>query len=166
MSCLLCKFAGVTVWKPWRHLLLTVLEARSPRPRGGQSRRLPRVRTASLPRLSLQCEWLAGSHGHALADGGTAPVSALAFTWHSPWVLVRLQIFAFLRIPLTLVWAHPRLVVKKCLPSRRLRFNPWVRKVPWRRKWQPTPVFLPGRSHGQKSLRGYSSWSCKELDTT
>ena len=42
-------------------------------------------------------------------------------------------------------------------------FNPWVGKIPWRRKWQPTPVFLPGRSHGQRSLVGYSPWSCKEV---
>ena len=45
-------------------------------------------------------------------------------------------------------------------------FNPWVRKIPWRRKWQPTPVFLPGESHGQRSLVGYSLWDCKESDTT
>ena len=43
---------------------------------------------------------------------------------------------------------------------------PVVRKIPWRRKWQPTPVFLPGESHGQRSLQGYSSWGHKELDTT
>ncbi|MGE2787554.1 hypothetical protein ACQHMI_25705, partial [Escherichia coli] len=36
----------------------------------------------------------------------------------------------------------------------------------WRRKWQPTPVFLPGESHGQRSLVGYSPWSCKELNVT
>jgi len=41
---------------------------------------------------------------------------------------------------------------------RRCRFNPWVRKIPWRRKWQPTPVFLPGKSHRQRSLTGYSPW--------
>ena len=35
---------------------------------------------------------------------------------------------------------------------KRHGFNPWVRKIPWRRKWQPTPVFLPGKSHGQRSL--------------
>jgi len=35
-------------------------------------------------------------------------------------------------------------------------FNPWVRKIPWRRKQQPTPVFLPGESHGQRSLEGYN----------
>ena len=49
---------------------------------------------------------------------------------------------------------------------RRHRFNPWVGKIPWRRKWQPTPVFLSGRFHGQKSLAGCSSWGHRELDTT
>ena len=45
-------------------------------------------------------------------------------------------------------------------------FNPWVRKIPWRRKQQPTPVFLPRKFHGQRSLAGNSSWSCKESDTS
>ena len=44
--------------------------------------------------------------------------------------------------------------------------DPWVRKILWRRKWQPTPVFLPGKSQGQRSLVGYSPWGRKELDTT
>ena len=44
--------------------------------------------------------------------------------------------------------------------------DPWVGKIPWRRKWQPTPVFLPGESHGWKSLVGYSPWGRKESDTT
>ena len=48
----------------------------------------------------------------------------------------------------------------------RCGFNPWVGKSPWKRKWQPTPVFLHGESHGQRSLVGYSPWGCKELDTT
>ena len=42
----------------------------------------------------------------------------------------------------------------------------WVEKIPWRRKWQPTPVFLPGESHGQRSLVGYSPWGCKTLEMT
>ena len=45
-------------------------------------------------------------------------------------------------------------------------FHPWVRKIPWRRKWPPTAVFLPGESHGQRSLVGYSPRGCKESDTT
>ena len=46
------------------------------------------------------------------------------------------------------------------------RFSSWVRKIPWRRAWQPTPVFLPGESHGQRSLVGYSPWNPKKSDTT
>ena len=49
---------------------------------------------------------------------------------------------------------------------KRCRFHPWVGKIPWRRKWQPIPVFLPGESHGQKNLAGYSPWGRKELDMT
>ena len=54
----------------------------------------------------------------------------------------------------------------QCRRHKRHRFNPWVRKIPWRRTWQLTSVFLPGESHGQSSLVGYSSWGCKELDMT
>ena len=48
----------------------------------------------------------------------------------------------------------------------RLRFDPWVRKIAWRRAWQPTPVFLPRGPHGQRSLVGYSPWGHKQSDTT
>ena len=50
--------------------------------------------------------------------------------------------------------------------GQRYGFDPWVRKIPWMRKWQPTPVFLPGESHGQRILVGYSPWGHKESDTT
>ena len=46
------------------------------------------------------------------------------------------------------------------------RFDSWVRKVPWRRKWQSTPALLPGKSHGRRSLIGYSPWGCKDLGMT
>ena len=49
---------------------------------------------------------------------------------------------------------------------RRLRFVLGVGKIPWRRKWQPTTVFSPEKSHKQRSLVGYSSWGPKELDKT
>ena len=49
---------------------------------------------------------------------------------------------------------------------RRCRFDPWLGKIPWRRKWQPTPAFLPEKSHGQRSLVGYSPRGCKELGMT
>ena len=49
---------------------------------------------------------------------------------------------------------------------KRCEFSLWVGKIPWRRAGQSTPVFLPRESHGQRSLAGYSLWSCKELDPT
>ena len=67
------------------------------------------------------------------------------------------------------LWNLPRLPrllsVKEstcqCKKCQRLGFNSWVGKIPWRRKWQPTPVFLPGKSHGQRSLTCYSPWGLK-----
>ena len=53
-----------------------------------------------------------------------------------------------------------------CLQCGRPRFDPWVGKIPWRRKWQSTPVLLPGKSHGHRSLVGYSPCGRKESDTT
>ena len=50
--------------------------------------------------------------------------------------------------------------------TKRHGLNPWVGKIPWRRAWRPTPVFLPGESHGHQSLVGYSPWGRREADTT
>ena len=55
---------------------------------------------------------------------------------------------------------------KESACSVRLGFNPCIEKIPWRRKWQPTPVFLPEESHGRRILVGYSPWDRKESDTT
>jgi len=54
----------------------------------------------------------------------------------------------------------------QCLRLKRPAFYSWVRKIPWRRKWQPTLVFLPRKFHGQKILVGYSPWCREESDTT
>ena len=54
----------------------------------------------------------------------------------------------------------------QCRRRRRHRFHLWVGKIPWRRAWQPAPVFLPGESHRQSSLAGYSPRGHKESDTT
>ena len=48
--------------------------------------------------------------------------------------------------------------------NKRHGFDPWVGKIPWRRAWQPTPVFLPGEYHGQRKLASYSPWDPEELD--
>ena len=57
-------------------------------------------------------------------------------------------------------------MVKNLPQCRRPRFDPWVGKIAWKREWQPTPVFLPGKSHGQRSLVGYSPQGRKESDMT
>ena len=57
-----------------------------------------------------------------------------------------------------LIWLSGKESACQC---RGCWFNPWVGKVNWRRKWQPTPVFLPGKFHGRKSLAGYSPWGEK-----
>ena len=63
-------------------------------------------------------------------------------------------------------WASQVALVVKNPPASagdsRDVFDPWVRKIPWRRAWQPTPLFLPGESHGQGSLAGHSPQSRKE----
>ena len=52
----------------------------------------------------------------------------------------------------------------QCRIHKRQQFDPLIRKI-WRKKWQCTPVFLPGKSHGKRSLAGYSPWGHKESDT-
>ena len=68
-------------------------------------------------------------------------------------------------------WTSQMVLVVKNPPAnagyiKRYGFNPWVGKNPWRTAWKPTPVFLPGESHGQWSLASYSSQGLKESDTT
>ena len=71
-------------------------------------------------------------------------------------------------------WSFPGALVGKestfnagsRLQCKKHGFNPWVGKIPWGWEWQPTPVFLPGKSQGRRNLVGYSPWGHKELDTT
>ena len=71
--------------------------------------------------------------------------------------------------PVNHIGGFPRgSVLNNCLQCRncwRLRSDPWVGRIPWRRKWQPSTVLLPGKPHGQRSLAGYSPWGHTELDT-
>ena len=64
------------------------------------------------------------------------------------------------------MWHSGKEPTCQCRRFKRHRFDPWVGKFSWKRKWQPVSVFLPGGSHGQRSLAGYSPWGHKELDTT
>ena len=63
-------------------------------------------------------------------------------------------------------WCSGKESTCECRRHKRLWFDPWAGKIPWRREWQPTPVILPGESHEQRSLVGYSPWSHRESDTT
>ena len=65
-----------------------------------------------------------------------------------------------LGLPLWLSWQ------RICLQCRTPEFDPWIGKMPWRREWLPTPVFLPGESHGQRTLAGCSPRGHKESDMT
>ena len=70
----------------------------------------------------------------------------------------------------TYIQASYMALVVKNPPAMKEPQETWVQSLgqedPWRRKWQPAPIFLPGKSHFQRSLVGYSSWGCKELDMT
>ena len=63
-------------------------------------------------------------------------------------------------------WHSDKESACQCRRHKRHGFKPWVRKLPWSRKWQFIPVFLPGKFHGQRSLAGYSPWSHNQSDTT
>ena len=86
--------------------------------------------------------------------------------WSQKLVLIcRIHVWVMHMHPL---WASLVAQAVMNLPAiqKRLGFHPWLGTIPWRRKWQPTPVFLPGESQGQRSLVGYSPWDGKELDMT
>ena len=64
------------------------------------------------------------------------------------------------------MWCSGKESACPCRRCKRLGFDPWVRKIPWRRKWQPISAFLPEKSHGHRSLVGYSPKGYKELNMT
>ena len=122
----------------------------------------PELHWVLKPGMSSQLEdhgfWLGSSPSHVASIPGT-------------WVQVSIwseQFPFFLRHKNTLVPWAPRWHSGKesTCQYRRCEFDPWVRKTHWRRKWQPTSVFFPGKSHGQSSLMGCSPGGHKVSDTT
>ena len=81
-----------------------------------------------------------------------------ALSWPQPWEWLLSLLSPFGGFPCS---SDSKEFACQC---KRPGFNPWVRKVPWERKWQPSPVFLPGKFHGQRSLVGYSPWGHKESE--
>ena len=93
-----------------------------------------------------------------------ATVHRVAESWtRLKWLSMHTRIYVYIGLPGGLVVKNPP---AKCWRNKRHGFDPWIGKIPWNRKWQPTAVFLPGKFHGQRRLAGYSSWSCKESDTS
>ena len=98
------------------------------------------------------------SRGQALSLwlGWGLGASGLPHTWL--WKLINIHVSY--RLPRWLKGKEPT------CQCRRQGLYPLVRKIPWRRKWHPAPVFLPGKSHRQRNLVGYSPWGCKQSDMT
>ena len=91
---------------------------------------------------------------HRLCGTVLLPSSLLFFTH-----LCHRHLMSAPYVPRLLWWLRQQRIRPR---GRRPRFDPWVRNIPWRREWLPTPVFLPGKFHGQKSPAGCSSCGCKE----
>ena len=91
----------------------------------------------------------------------------LLFVWYHIFLITLLKLYRRVMEPDGLSrWDSGKEPTCWCRSRKRCRFSPWVGKILWRRKWQHTPVSLPGESHGLRSLVGYSPWSCKESDMT
>ena len=102
-----------------------------------------------------------GSSVHGIFQARVLEWGAIAFSVSSLLESMRLRDFHFHGFPGGASGKEPAC---QCRRHRKCGFDPWVRKIPWRRKWQQ--VSLPGESHGQRSLAGYSPRGCKESDTT
>ena len=89
-------------------------------------------------------------------------IISIIFFASAPWLILHIYVYVIY----THIWVSLVIQTVENAPANAGKFNPWVGKIPWRRERQPTPVFLPGEFHGQRSLVGYSPWGHKESDTT
>ena len=89
------------------------------------------------------------------------PRTKLGSNYRSIW-----KLFICLALPLSSAGASGKESTCQCRRHKRCRFDPWVGKIPWRRAWTPTLLFLPGESHGQRNLADYGPWGHKESDMT
>ena len=99
--------------------------------------------------LLARCIEIGGIHGELSSNNNTF-LSLFSQDWGYTYIKSR-------RLPRQISGKEP-----SCQSS----FDPWLGKIPWRKKWQPTPIFLPGEHNGQRSLAGYSPWDHRESDMT
>ena len=112
----------------------------------------------------------AGGHGNLLQysclenpmDRGVwwATVQGITQSW-TRLKQLSMHTHVYIWFPGWLSGKEPSCQCKRC---KGCKSNPWVRKIPWRMKWQPTPLFLSGEAHGQRSLVSYSLWGCKRVE--
>ena len=107
-----------------------------------------------------------GCRTHWTGQEGSRGLWKFPQIWNEQWgsLTAHCTLFIFLKVQEAHFWrsysvpgdASGKESACQCRSHKRPGFNPWVGKSPWRRRWQPTPVFWPGESHGQRSLAGYS----------
>ena len=115
--------------------------------------------------LPALCEtWVRSLGWEDPLEKGKATHSSI-LAWRIPWTIQSMGLQRFGHDWVTFTFTFPWWLSGKesTCQYRKCRFEPWVRMIPWGREWQPTPVFLPGKSHGQRSLAGYSQWGCKRV---
>jgi len=108
-----------------------------------------------------------GSSVHGIFQARVLEWVAIAFSNYINYI--RFTYYIYIKILYVLgfpVGCSGKELTCQCRKCKRCRFDPWVRKISWRRACQPTPVFFPGESHRQKSLVGYSSLGRTESDNT
>ena len=103
-----------------------------------------------IPHMKLHLTWMTIYYRHTATD--------------NIYQMIIGFIYIYIYIFFLTGFSGDSVVKKSACQCRRRRYDPWVRKITWRGKWQPIPVFLSQKSHGQRSLAGYSLWDCKELD--
>ena len=122
-----------------------------------------------LPSMGLQSQ--TGPKRLSSSSSSSSSINLISLGWHYSYSFSPFAIFSFKFISHSAFLgltgsASGKELACQCRRHKRHVFKPCIRKIPWRRTWQPTPLFLPGEFHGQRSLVGYSPWHRKESDTT
>ena len=115
------------------------------------------VESEELDQDGLSVKWIQRTFWHR----DTFPLSLMR-NWYrrreAKLILETDQFFTYMGFP---TWLSSKESACQYSRHRRHEFSPWIKKIPWRRQCQPTPVFLPGKSHGQRGLVGYRAWGHK-----